>query len=286
MANIYSDIKAKVKRYEPLISVNREFLALSQSITENAPSPRLKSKQTALLLFTRAATLFEAIQELCANLKTIEGFILLRSLLEISAYLHYIWSGGIASKAEREKRAQLYGMWELIEDKKILDMIKQGNHKFHQQIVTNFLAKEQSINNYYQTLLTEFPELKDKNRRKKGWHGFGSLEALAKQIDRVSGAGAMETEYNSLVRQYNWAVHSGIKSVRDNLVMQGKNRTYKYGGNEEHMFAVLVTSFLTYQSFVAKLSEIFRTGLKPRIKTFAKQKFNPVVEHLRKQIRQ
>lgn len=233
----------------------------------------------ALLLLTRAATIFEAIQELCGNLKTIEGFILLRSLFEISAYLRYVWSGGITSRAEREKRAELYGRWELIEDKKILDMIKQDNHKFHQQIVTKFLAKEQSINNYYQTLLTEFPELGDKNRRKKGWHGFGNLEALAKQID-------METEYNSLVRQYNWAVHSGIKSVRDNLAMQGKKRIYKYGGNEEHMFSVLVTSFLIYQSFVAKLSEIFRTGLKPRIETFAKQKFNPIVEHLMNQIHQ
>lgn len=185
MANIYSDIKGKVTKYEPLIRVNREFLALSQSITENAPSPRLKSKHITLLLFTRAATIFEAIQLLCERLKTIERFILLRSLFEVNAYVHYIWAGGQASQTEREKRAELYGSWEFVEDKKILDMIKQNKNNFFATITQDFQQKENSINQNYQQLLQKFPELQNKNRRKGGWHGSTNLQAGSCMQTRV-----------------------------------------------------------------------------------------------------
>lgn len=281
MANIYSDIKGKVKKYEPLMQANREFLILSQSITGNAPSPRLRSKQIALLLFTRAATIFEGIQQLAANLKTIEGFILLRSLFEISAYLHYIWSGGINSKAEREKRAELYGSWEFIEDKKLLDIIKEGGAPFYTNIQNKFLASEKSINQNYQQFLCKYPELADKHRRKRDWHGLGSLENLVKKIDESYRSDSMQRDYNSLIRGYHWAVHSGIKSTRDNLVVKGRSRVYKYGGNEEHMFRVLLTSFLIYKSFVTKLIQIFGTGIKLKVRKFEKERFNPVVEHLK-----
>ena len=62
-ADIYSDIKGKVKKYEPLIQANREFLILSQSITGNASSPRLRSKQELVPGFYYLLSRFRVLRE-------------------------------------------------------------------------------------------------------------------------------------------------------------------------------------------------------------------------------